>query len=304
MSDRPNADLVALGRVVLLGHTGFIGRALAARLADAGIEVVGHSSASLDMRRREAFAVLDPVADHEATLVVASALTPDRGRSIDTLTDNVAMMANLARYLGDRPVRKCVYLSSDAVYPMTDQPVDEGSAVEPADFYALAKYAGERILRHAADAAGTPLLVIRPTAVFGPGDTHNSYGPNRFVRSAVEEGVVRLFGEGEETRDHILVDDMVNATLGLAASDATGVYNVATGTSRSFESIVEELQRLSDKPFEVVRQPRSGPVTHRTFDVARLRRAVPELRFTPFEEGLRATLEAARRGARTGRGAG
>lgn len=281
-------------RIVLLGHTGFIGRAIVKQLEAAGEDVVGHSSASLDLRKREALAILDPVADAGTTLIVAAALTPDRGRGVDTLSDNVAMMTNLSRYLGEHRFGKCVYLSSDAVYPFGDSPVDERSAVEPADLYALAKYAGERVLQVGADASGTAFLIVRPTAVYGPGDTHDSYGPNRFARSAVREKAIRLFGEGEETRDHIYVEDAARAIIALAGSNAVGVMNVATGTSRSFGDVAADLTRLSGEPIEVVSQPRRGPMTHRHFDIARLRAVLPGLRFTTFEDGLRATLEGAR----------
>src|SRR5581483_10201767 len=128
-------------------------------------------------------------------------------------------------------------------------------------------------------------------AVFGPGDTHNSYGPNRFVRSAVTDHTVRLFGQGEETRDHLFVDDLVRILVTLGSSNVTGVLNIATGTSRSFGSIVEALRSMV--AFEVVNAPRSGPITHRSFDISRLRKTVPDLQFTPFEQALRTTVAAA-----------
>ena len=66
--------------------------------------------------------------------------------------------------------------------------VTEASAVEPADFYALAKYAGERVLANVCGAAKIPLVIVRPTGVYGPGDTHNSYGPNRFISQIMNDG--------------------------------------------------------------------------------------------------------------------
>jgi UDP-glucose 4-epimerase len=288
-------------RVVILGASGFIGGALAEYLGRAGREVVGYSSKTLDLRRPEALAALDGVLDRGVTLVVASAITPDKGRTLDALEANLQMAINLARYLGGRSLGRCVYFSSDAVYPFGDEAVTEASPVEPADNYALAKYAGERVLQGAADAGGLPLLVLRPTGVFGPGDSHNSYGPNRFVRSIVGEGSVRLFGAGEETRDHIFIDDLARLTVGLIDADASGLYNLATGESRSFGSVVEELREIAPDEFRVERAPRAGggSVTHRRFDVDKLRGSLPEATFTPFRDGLRQTLEAAQ-GAKVG----
>jgi UDP-glucose 4-epimerase len=277
-----------MSRVVLLGHTGFIGKPLFERLQP---DVKGFSSKTLDLRDLSALSALDGVADASTTLIVTSALTPDKGATIDTLGQNFAIAANLGRYLEAHPVGRCVYLSSDAVYPMLDEPVTESSPVEPSNFYALAKYTAEQVLQHAARSAGFPLLILRPTGVYGPGDTHNSYGPNRFVRSIVQERTVRLFGEGEERRDHLFLDDLVGIVAHLAAADISGVVNVASGDSRSFMSVVDELRQVVPYEFKVETATRRSPITHRDFDLARLHQALPEFRCTPFREGLRRTFE-------------
>lgn len=284
-----------LGKIVLLGHTGFIGRALHAHLAAAGVEVHGFASNALDLRRAESFSALERLMDGGATLIFASALAPDRGGSLDTLSDNLAMAINVGRHLQTHPVRKCVYLSSDAVYGIGTSLVTERTPLEPEGFYALAKYTGERILQGVAEENGIPLLVLRPTSVYGPGDTHNSYGPNRFARTIVRERTARLFGGGEELRDHLYIDDLVRIAAQLSLSEASEVFNLASGTSRTFASIVDDLRQIVPCDFSVVTTPRKTEVNHRRFDISRLVEALPELRFTPFEEGLRATFAAAAR---------
>lgn len=286
------------GPVVLLGATGFLGQAIGAALAQAGAEVHGFSSKTLNLTDRAAFGVLDALAGPDTTLIFASAVTPDKGRTVDALDANLQMAMNVGRYLEGHPFRKVVYVGSDAVYPMSDEVVTESSAVEPADFYALAKYAGERVLANVCGSAKIPLVIVRPTGVYGPGDTHNSYGPNRFISQIRHDGKVSLFGEGDDIRDHVYLDDVAAAVLGLAASDATGVFNVASGESRSFGSIVEQLRALSPVPFAVVNLPKSGGTSRRDFDVSRLREALPDLALTPFEEGLKRTV-AARLGGTT-----
>jgi nucleoside-diphosphate-sugar epimerase len=229
----------------------------------------------------------------DTTMFVCAALTPDRGATIDTCLDHITMVGNLARYLSSRTIRKVVFVSSDAVYPMADKPIDEGTPVRPVGAYPVAKYTNERLMEIGAAAGNIPLLIARPAAVFGPGDTHNSYGPNRFVRTAIAEHTVRLFGHGEELRDHLFVDDLVRILWDLGAADTTGVVNVATGTSRTFESIVEVLRKLTPEPFEVINAPRNGEITHRSFDIARLSEAVPGLKFTAFEDALNVTVSSA-----------
>lgn len=282
-----------MNRAVVLGHTGFLGRRLWDELRRAGHETIGHASATVDLRHPDGLQALDTTLSPDSSLFFLSALTPDKGSTLDVLSANFTMVVNVARYLERHPVRVCVYLSSDAVYPMTDAPVTEESAVDPAGFYALAKYTGERVLYRLAETRALPLLVLRVTGVYGPGDPHGSYGPNLFVRSIAKERVLRLVGHGEETRDHVFIDDVARIAVGLADSGATGLFNVASGQSRAFASIADDLRAIVTDDFTIERLPRKAPITHRRFDVTKLRRALPGVRLTPFADGLRAAWAAA-----------
>jgi UDP-glucose 4-epimerase len=270
--------------IVILGSSGFIGRALMSSFHDAH----GFSSRDVDLRQPTALSVLDPLLNPETTLIVCSTITPDRGQTLDTLSQNFSIALNLASYLRERPLKKVVYLSSDAVYPFIDRPVTESTPLDAANFYALGKIAAERILQNTIT---SPLLVLRPTGIYGPGDTHNSYGPNRFIRQIAADRQVKLFGGGEETRDHLFIDDLARLIVHLSNSDTTGTLNLATGQSRTFASIVDDLRAITPFDFELVTAPRSGPITHRQFDIANLFATVPNLTFTPFELGLRHSFE-------------
>ena len=280
------------GRVVILGASGFLGRALQGELARDGVEVVAHSSRSLDLTSPRAFGVLDAMLGPETTLVLASALTPDRGQTPATFLANTTMAVNLAAYLEGRRVRRLVYVGSDAVYGFDHELVTEETEVAPAGYYALAKYTGERVMESAARAVAAPFLALRVTGVYGPGDPHASYGPNAFARSLAGDRSVRIFGAGEEERDHIHVDDVAGIAVGLMRSEAAGVFNVATGQSRSFADVVKTMRDLVPYDVEVTSLPRKGVITHRRFDIARLTRALPGFRFTPLRDGLQATLRA------------
>jgi nucleoside-diphosphate-sugar epimerase len=83
----------------------------------------------------------------------------------------------------------------------------------------------------------------------------------------------------------------VRIVADLAATAATGVVNVASGESRTFASIVEDLRAVVPTDFTVEHAPGGATPTVRTFDLARLRSLLPDARFTPFREGLRAAYE-------------
>jgi UDP-glucose 4-epimerase len=280
-------------RVVILGHTGFIGGALQAHLKrEAGCDVLGFSSKAADLRLEEGVQALAGHVDRETVVVFASTITRERGDTLGTLMDNIAMAGHLGTFLEAHPPAKCICISSDAVYPMLDQAITEDTLVVPGgNYYAISKYTAECVLRKSTQAKDIPLLVLRPTAVFGPGDTHNSYGPNAFIRSVIRERSLRLFGRGEERRDHLFINDLLRIVARLIKTEATGVLNVATGVSRSFAEVVEVLRRAAPFEFSVSHLHRNGGVTHREFDVSRLRQQLGVFSFSGFEDAMRATFE-------------
>ena len=196
---------------------------------------------------------------------------------------NLRMAESVALAVGRVPPDHLVYLSSDAVYPFTSGLVAEDSCVEPGDLYGMMHYAREMLLR---STAGAAVAVLRPTLVYGSADPHNSYGPNRFRRTARKDGTITLFGEGEERRDHVLVDDVARLVLEVLRRRSAGFLNVATGRSVSFMELAHLVAARFEAPVEIRTTPRQAEVTHRHFDVSALRRAFPEFAFTPLEEGI------------------
>jgi UDP-glucose 4-epimerase len=123
--------------------------------------------------------------------------------------------------------------------------------------------------------AGIPLVCIRPTLIFGPGDPHNGYGPNRFMRCVRAGQDIMLFGQGEERRDHVFIDDVAEIVARCALRRATGTINAVSGTVTSFRKIVDT--------------PRVGAMPHngyRAFDASLPARLFPDLRITTLAEGL------------------
>ena len=212
-----------------------------------------------------------------------AALTPDKGRDIATLMKNLAMMQNACAAIAKAGCAHLVYFSSDAVYDTAVSRVSEDTPASPQDLYGVMHYAREVMAR---SLAKVPLLVLRPTLVYGRDDTHNSYGPNRFRRAAQKDGKITLFGGGEDTRDHIHVDDLAALTLRCLVHRSAGTLNAVTGISHSFFEVAQAVTRHFKKPVEIVKTPRANPVTHRHYDIAGTLKAFPDIRFMSLDEGV------------------
>ena len=149
--------------------------------------------------------------------------------------------------------------------------------------------ARERLL---IDDAGLPLGILRPTLVYGAADPHNGYGPNRFRRQAMAGDTIILFGEGEERRDHVLVDDLADLLARMVRRRSVGILNGATGDVHSFRAVAEMVISHVTAPPAIAGSPRSGPMPHngyRPFDPMATLRAFPDFRYTPLVEGLALT---------------
>jgi len=268
-------------RVVLLGARGFIGVAIRRQLDAQRVPVLALTSADLNLAETSATDKLAAALKTTDAVVMLAALTRDK--DIATLMKNLTMMQSTCAAIEKAGCGHMVYYSSDAVYDSAVSRVSEDTPASPQDPYGAMHHTREIMAR---SLAKVPLLVLRPTLVYGLDDTHNSYGPNRFRRAAQKDGKITLFGDGEETRDHIHVDDVAALTLRCLLHRSTGTLNAATGTSHSFHEVAEAVSKQFSKTVEIVKTPRANPITHRHYDVANTIKAFPDIRFIPLEEGV------------------
>ena len=283
--------LMPLPQVLILGAGGFLSPVLRRHLEAHGANVAAMGRDALDLTAPDAGPRLAEQIGSRDVVVMAAALTPDKGKNAATLMANLSMAEAVSRALEQRRPAQFIYISSDGVYDARfSSLLNEESTCEPADLYSLMHVGRERILAQSCRQAGIPFLVVRPCAIYGPGDTHNSYGPNRFIRSALEDGKITLFGNGEERRHHVLVDDVSELIRLCIAHETTGVLNAVTGRAVSFGELAEKICRLSGRKIIVEKRPRASPPTHRHFDTSALARAFPAFRATSLDDGLQKML--------------
>jgi nucleoside-diphosphate-sugar epimerase len=270
-------------RTVVLGAGGFIGGAIVRKLS--GANVLGVGRKELDLLDAQAGDKLAGMLRGGDALVVVSAKAPCKTPVM--LLENIQMIAAVCDALAKRPVAHLVYISSDAVYADGPLPLNETSPAAPASLHGAMHLAREQMLL--ATAGKTPLAILRPTLVYGAGDPHNGYGPNKFRRQANRGEAIVLFGEGEERRDHVDVDDIAALVRLVLEHRSSGVLNIATGTVSSFRALADKAVALSPRKVEIKSSPRSGPMPHngyRPFDPAATAAAFPGFRYTAIDDGL------------------
>jgi nucleoside-diphosphate-sugar epimerase len=244
-----NQSPVAPKRVVILGGSGFVGKTLVNHFSKQAMDVLSVGSDQLDLDSDSSVTKLQGLLQPEDCLIILSALTPDRGRGIDTLMTNLRMIENVSSVLFEHNVAQVIYCSSDAVYPMDFPIVDEATPAAPSDLYGVMHRTREIMLQ---STVKSPLCII---------------------------------GEGEETRDHVYVEDLVSLIGLLVSHKSEGVVNIATGQSYSFMEIAKQVASLFDVPVEICTSARQSVITHRQFDVACIKDSFPEFSFKDFASG-------------------
>jgi nucleoside-diphosphate-sugar epimerase len=256
-----------------------------------GLHVRAVGSKELDLTAVDAVGRLIALFHSDDAVVMAAGITPDKGRDIATLMKNLRMAESVCAAIVQNPPAHFVYISSDSVYDARHSSLlNEDSTCEPTGLYPLMHVARERIFEQACASAGIPFAVVRPCAIYGPRDTHNSYGPNRFIRSALKDDKITLFGGGEERRHHIYVWDVAKIVELCLVHRSAGIINAATAKAVSFYTIAELVMAIIGRPIMLEHLPRSNPITHRHIDSTGLAKAYPRFSPTPLATGLARTL--------------
>ena len=275
-------------RVVILGAAGFVAGAVERRLRVKDAPILVLPRAALDLTNVNAADRLAGYLRPDDAILFAAAKAPVKNEEM--LIENIRMGATVGAALRKAPVKHVVYISSDAVYADTDQPLTENSCAQPASVHGAMHLTREVMLSNLVSGS---LCILRPTLIYGVDDPHDGYGPNKFCRLAAAGKEIVLFGNGEERRDHVWVEDVAEVVVRVLLHQSIGCLNVATGKVHSFRDIAEHICLLSSREVSIKTGTRVGLMPHngyRAFDPAATAAAFPGFLYAAAETGLAAVV--------------
>ena len=271
-------------RTVVIGSAGFVGRALMRRLQVAGAAALGLTRKDIDLTAAGAAERLSDVLRGGDAVVAVAARAPCKDMSM--MVDNMRITRAITDAVAKVPVQHVVNIGSDAVYADAPVPITELTPTAPTSLHGAMHLAREIAFTSVVKSA---LALLRPTLIYGAEDPHNGYGPNRFRRLANDGKEIVLFGEGEERRDHVLVDDVAEIILRVLQWRSTGALNIATGETHSFRQVADLVVARAGCKVAVKSSPRTGPMPHngyRPFDISACRGAFADFTYTTLSEGI------------------
>lgn len=293
-------------RVMVCGHKGMAGGAIARRLASEHCEIVTADRVEVDLARQDAtegwFARTKP----EAVFLAAGHVGGIYANShfpADFIADNLAIELNVMRAALQAGVKKLLFLGSSCIYPkLAPQPMSEEmlltGALEPTnEWYAIAKIGGIKLAEAYRRQHGADFISVMPTNLYGVGDNYHpqdSHVPAALIRRFHEAKIagkpeVEVWGSGAPRREFLAADDLGDACVFVMKHySGDGFLNVGTGEDiaiADFAKLVAEVVGFKG----ALKFDRSKPdgAPRKLLDVRKLTALGWRAR-TPLREGLKA----------------
>jgi UDP-glucose 4-epimerase len=287
--------------VLVTGGAGFIGTAVTRSLLERGMEVTvadtqpftdprAHSVTG-DLRRPE---ILDRAMARRLTAVIhlaaETSVLASMSRPVEVHETNVALTLSLLERCRAGGVGRFVLASTNAVVGnVGDALIDEESPLRPLTPYGATKAAAEMLVSAYSASYGLVGSAVRFTNVYGPGMQQKDSLVARVMRACRDQGSVSIYGDGNQVRDYLYIDDAVQGLLLPLDIELVGPLTVGSGTSVSVNELYDVVRAVTgvDRVLPHV-APRPGEMPGVRVRIDRARR----LGFQPqtsLRQGLAAT---------------
>jgi UDP-glucose 4-epimerase len=220
----------------------------AVELAMKDIEVVFHLAASVGNKR----SIDDPITDAEINVL------------------GTIVILEAARKAG---VRKIVASSSAGIFgELKTMPIKEDHPIDPDSPYGCTKLAEEKLCLSYAKLYDIEAVCLRYFNVYGPNQRFDAYGNviPIFVFKMLRNEPLVVFGDGEQTRDFVHVNDVVQANINAAtATGVSGAFNIASGKRVTINHLIKMITQNFHGDVKVLHESdRPGDVRHSLADLS------------------------------------
>jgi UDP-glucose 4-epimerase len=295
-------------RVLITGGAGFLGSSLANYLAHEGhqVRVIDDLSAGDPAALKDVLFTRGDVRDipklwtllREVDVVYHLAARVSVPESVlypvEYNAVNTGGTVSLMTAMRDAGVGRVVLASSATIYgEQPAQPTRESATPQPPNPYAVSKLAAEHYVRAIGGLYNIETVILRIFNAYGPGQaTPPAHAPviPKFTKRALTGESVVIWGDGDQTRDYIYVDDVTRALAAAGqASVADGtIINVGCGQETSVSALAEKIGQLTDSEIRpLYNATLSGGIRRSVADIRRARELLGWEPQVPLDEGLR-----------------
>ena len=254
--------------LLITGSSGQLGSYLVESIPDSiglDIKVSKYTKIVWDIRKE----IEEALKNYDIDAIIHAAAQVSVVKSVENpkfdAENNIVGTINLLEYARKHDVEHFIYISSAAVYGEPRYlPIDENHPAKPESPYGLSKLTGEKYALLYSDLYGLKVASVRPFNIFSPRQDPNSpYSGviSIFVERAKRDAPLIIYGDGEQTRDFVNIEDVVNLLKLLVKNKITGIYNCGTGKETSINELANIIQEVSGKNLKIIHSsPREGDI--------------------------------------------
>lgn len=277
-----------MNNIIVIGKGGYIGGYITKYLrSQETYNIIAPSSTDCNfLNLEEVIRFFSSLDSEKFDVIFTAVINKSKNDSFESFTNNIQMVNNFIEGQKRANISSITYLSSVDVYginPIT--PITEATKINPDNWYGLSKYVSEWNLLNSKK-SNCPIAILRLPGVYGK--SANDKSVVRRLITAIAEKKVTISGKGEILRDYVFIEDVTRIVRHFIKNPHTGIYNLVTGKPYSLNAIVKVIKECTHTEFEIEYQiGKNQRLFDLTFDNSKLREAIPELKFSTLELGLK-----------------
>lgn len=287
------SNLTIKKKILIIGASGFIGNSIYKSLSKSQLfSVSSLSLEQIDLTNSKKTNSLNSVLQQSHIVIMAAAVTRDRGNTIENMLKNISMTSNLSNLVTERSISHLIYISTVDVYGRKALilPLNETSRIQPSDYYAISKLTSELILKQTCFDNQIQFSILRLPGIYGPGDSHNS--PIRvFIDSIFRGKRINIAGDGTQLRDFVYINDVGEIVKNICINNIKGTYNIVSGKSYSINKIIDMISCILKKTPIKSYSTNNKNKLDLVFNESLLKNLIPSFSFTDLETGIRRTCD-------------
>lgn len=230
-------------------------------------------------------------------LAASTGVAPSVASPKDDMEANVIGTFNTLEAVRRMNVPRFIFASSGAPIGEVEPPIHEEKVPKPVSPYGASKLAGEAYCSAYFRSFGIKTVSLRFGNVYGPRSKHKNSVIPRFIKDALAGNPLEIYGDGDQTRDFIYINDLVHAIMLSANAEIGGeVFQIATYRETTINEIAKNIKQVIEqetgKAVKIIYgKPRNGDVKRNFSDISKAKRV---LGFEPrvgLTEGLKATFK-------------
>lgn len=211
--------------------------------------------------------------------------------------EDIEGIKNIAELSRRYKIKKILFTSSSEVYgEPVKLPIAEDDTFNSKWPYGLVKILGEQYFIAYFEKYGVPVTIVRFFNVYGPRQDFGDSGfvVSVFLKNALSGKNLEIYGDGEQTRDFVYVDDNVRLTLKSFLNEKVNGRPMNIGSGRSIKIIylADEIKKIRPSA-KIILKPvrRKGEIKYRTPDVSFMKKMLHDEPRTELKDGIHKTLE-------------